>query len=333
MPERFTINTAYSYVLYNIPIDDREPNYAVLRYLEHLATQAAVSRFGAWDLKCFLVEPKDPNSNLIQDKHIINKIFFEKLEKLNSKKASQEDAEFETIDKVSTDILFDWSQIVEDLIAEEADYKDRFLTSKLQKQKDEKGFIDNDIRGYYSRIKQLLEKRGQILIEINTLSQAMENEHVNVDDIKNLVVSLQEQNQWVNPVITDGYLYAHTAQELILNDIVHRRSHNVGSFTIQIHLHSYFTKVFPHKNNFFKHHYYHPHVDYSDGYVCWGNAGDIAMTAQKDRSLFPLLDITYQLLNSYSESNPYITLSDMMTGVKKENSIANFNLPKVWNGT
>lgn len=70
--------------------------------------------------------------------------------------------------------------------------------------------------------------------------------------------------------------------------------------------------------------YFHPHVDSSDYFVCWGNAESTYETCMRNRTPAKAFDALWLLLNTYNATSPYRKLFDFY---RKQNPDSALKVP------
>jgi hypothetical protein len=90
---------------------------------------------------------------------------------------------------------------------------------------------------------------------------------------------------------------------------------NFGKFQVSIDMRDFTVKIHPFKDNIMiMDAYYHTYVS-SDGYPCFGNMDEQAYAASRDCRIYELMNIVQALLTTYTEHNPYASLSRFAQGL------------------
>lgn len=294
--------------------EQRKANLAAVGYIKSLASMTNTD-IHRWDiLKIF---GSGEGANLLTDKKAINKIFFEKLEKLVDKKSE---------DIASLDSIPELSAALENSFQATMDSR----KSEIQYQ------INETMRNIESRNNQLV----QLMTSLNELQKQHSLITLNPEPLLEIKKEIQEvlkAGYWVNPVVHNGYLYFNTASNIRLT---HKNRAagidcelDVGQLAVRIRLSDFYMDVIPYKNNICYddggrgHRLYHPHVN-SNAQICWGNALQTMQNHMKTFQLGKILTLLYALLTSYNDAAPYIHLVNLRDRNKKFSRIpANLKHP------
>ena len=283
--------------------EQKKANLQALSYIKQLASSTN-SNINRWDILAMF--SSGDGANLLADKKAINKIFFEKLEKI--------------AEKTTGDIA-----LVDDL-PELSNALENGFQASIENQK---RLIENEMRTINESIiasHKTLEDRISKLVDTSKRLHFLAKNTDPLGEIKKEINEVLRSGCWVNPVIVGNQLYLNTKVNLILTfknlaagyDI----AQDFGQFSVRIDLNTFGMVVVPYKNNIHvirlgdQLGHYHPHVQHT-GSICWGTGHDTMVKLIKDFKIGKALELLYAVLANYNDGNPYIHLADFRDRGKK----------------
>lgn len=329
--------------------EDKARNFASFNYIKTLAA-TTITDISAWDvLKVFGGE----DGHLVTDKKQLNKLFFDNLEKVKEKTKKK----IQELEKLK--LSLETKDEAEKALVEEASVKDKSLAQL--------DLISTHLVTTVATIRSQEERMAEdnfhhATRNLESAYRNVENQHKNVGDaqmkylsmkkdpkeiaetIKKQLHNIVTKGVWINPIFQGNFLYLNTPTNIVLNHVNKAASVDmsldVGQVAVKINMTQGFAMtVIPYKDNiiFTKkdnfgygfREFFHPHVNVN-GQICWGNASDTYVKMVKNFELDKSLILLHALLNSYSETAPYVLLSDLKSYNKK---LTDFTSYGVTNGS
>jgi len=285
--------------------EQKKANLATLGYIKNLASMTNTD-IHRWDvIKIF---GANEGANLLADKKAINKIFFEKLEKLAEKK----DVDFPDVEQIP-----ELTQALE--------------TSFMQGVESRKADLQYQIEQSFNSIDQRNRQIQDMMTQVATTQKQLSMLTLNPQPILEIKREIQEvlkAGYWVNPVVHNGFFYLNTPSNIRL--MYKNRAAgidceiDVGQLCVRINLANFYFDVIPYKNNIAYdppnhgrgHRFFHPHVN-TNGAICWGNAGQTMQNHMKTFEIGKVLQLLYALLTTYNDGAPYVHLVALREHNKK----------------
>jgi len=267
-------------------------NKLTLDYIKHLAslTNAKINR---WDINKSFGE-RNNEATLIEDRKLINQIFFNKIKKT---KAREKSTETTTLDKIP-----ELEASIKKGIEASLKSRTEMLNAEILKHK-------MDIRNFDHQAEVATKSLVKAKLEMDELSSDSNVMNTITEELNKVL----DGEYWVNPIVHEQKLYLNTKNDIIMS---HKKKTagidieiNMGQFAVELNLVNFQMKVIPYRNNILPAYsdYYHPHIS-SDGIICWGNAKEQVRKWQQSLEVGKILNILYSLLFNYCDAQPYTTL-------------------------
>lgn len=320
--------------------EDKARNFTSFNYIKTLAA-TTITDISAWDvLKVFGGE----DGHLVTDKKELNKLFFnhlakvkektkkkiQELEKLKASVETQAEAE-KAIAEEMTDQEKSLAQL-ELMSAQLTTTVSNIRTQEERIAEDQLNYCVRNLEASYRNIEAQHKQVGDA--QLKFLSLKKDPKEV-ANGIKQQLRNIVSKGVWVNPVFQGQFLYLNTPTNIILSHVNKAANVNitldVGQVAVKIHVnHGFSMQVIPYKENiafnkkdsngYVFREFFHPHVNNS-GSICWGNASDTYIKMIKNFELDKSLILLHALLHSYSETAPYVLLSELKAHHKKLNFV------------
>jgi hypothetical protein len=286
-------------LLASMTAEQKAFNITALTYIKTLASSSNVNIYD-WDLlEVFAQEPG--GVNLVTDKKIINKRFFDQLDKI--KKAPKEAKKVETPEEIEAATLE-----VEKIKKAFIDAAKLVRQTEIQNLKNNLWTLEDQIRRTQQAYDLSLRQFNESYTKINALEQVAD---IDTKYLKALegIQKVIDEGIWINPVYENGYLYLNTKTNIMLHDVNKAANLDLhidfGQLAVRININNHMRfEVIPYKNNISVESHYHPHVQPAGG-ICWGEASTASAKNIANLELDKALRLLHALLNSYNPGSPY----------------------------
>lgn len=283
------IKTNYNKVFIRQSEENKNANMTTLNYIETLAKTAGFN-IAAWDIATIFKDPsnKKQSLELIKDRAIINKIFFEKM---NEIKANP--------NQVGESISLLLKTNLEKIAKQRREVSAKRIEQDI---KNEQNYIDDYCRGLSDRIARVVKYRKE-MAELNGTNA---DDKV-ISDLKDVLTGnffefLEAKDNTLTFITKNDIYNTYVKPSANLNLNV-----NLGKFKVVLNMNNMELAVLPHQNNTMINGFYHPHVS-ERGRICWGNVSSRAASLLTKMDIKNTLLLLATLLTTYNEEAPYIAL-------------------------
>lgn len=293
--------------------EQKAANLSALNYVRTLASSANIN-ISEWNI--LSIFGKEDGINLNTDKKSLNKLFFEKLEKV--KQEAKEAA-------LKPEVIQSQALEVEKIKKAFVEAAKRIRSAEINTLKNNVYQHEDNMRRAQATLDQALKAYQDINNKINALEQVTDVDTKYVQALAG-VERVIAAGLWVNPVYEDGFLYLNTKSNVMLHEInktAKLELHvDLGQLAVRINVASNMHfDVIPYKNNLAVASYYHPHVR-TEGQICWGEAQTAAMKHIANLDLEKALTLLHSLINSYNPGSPYMPLARFKTEGNKMSRVS-----------
>jgi hypothetical protein len=278
--------------------EQKAVNISALTYIKTLASQSNVNIYD-WNL--LEIFTQEDGINLVSDKKLLNKRFFDHLAKIKSQPKP-------VVNTVQTQTSALEVEVIKDAFVKAAK---NVRNREIQSLKDQLWSQEDAVR----RSQQVLDESCRLytttMTKIHALEQVTDVDVKYVNALKG-IQKLVSEELWVNPVFENGYLYLNTNTNIMLHNVNKTANLDLhvdlGQLAVRININSGFNfEVIPYRNNLMVESHYHPHVR-NDAHICWGEAQTVAYKNIANIELEKALRLLHNLLNSYNPGSPYKSL-------------------------
>jgi hypothetical protein len=316
--------------------EEKARNFTAYTYIKTLAA-TTITDISGWDvLKVFGAE----DGHLVTDKKELNKLFFDylmkvkektkkKIQELEKLKASQ--ASQDAVEKATSEELSDEEKSLAQLDLVATQLTSTVTNLRSQEERAAEEHLNYCVRNLEQSYKNVELQHNQVgAAQIKYLSMKKDPKEI-AASIRQQLRTIVTKGIWVNPVFVGNHLYLNTPTNIILSHVNKAANVNisldVGQVAVKINMNSGFAmSVIPYKENisfdkkdsggYGYREFFHPHVN-NTGAICWGNASDTYIKMIKNFDLDKALILLHALLNSYSETAPYVLLTELKAHHKK----------------
>ena len=283
------------------PDELKNANKEALKYIQTIASTSQTN-ISHWDIGTIFKDPtnKKTSLDLIKDKKLLNKLFFET--------KMVEDSNPTTVDtNILNLIRTNLKKIDNSIINERKNTLNRVISSEEQRITEYQNEISRRIAAIIRNRKELLSLDGidsneKVLSEI---AEILKSNFYKFESFDRNVLTLSTKNDVINT-------YKNTAANIDCTV-------NLGKFKILLDVQNASVMVLPKENNVIyekdSNKWYHPHIRYS-GAICWGNANSAVTGLLSGLEFKKVLDILSSILLNFNFENPYVQLTRFEMQVK-----------------
>jgi hypothetical protein len=269
----------------------------VIKYIEGIARTAGID-ISLWDAKRLFGTGQ--GNELIMDKSLINRIFFEEMERLHIVDTSGTTA---TDNPVPVPVLTGAQQV-----------KIKALETQLiQNEKDRlarehRGALDNALSRYRD-FEECLRKAWLVSQQVNNLEGGPRGRVSITEQITNIASG----NFWTLKSVDDSGNVRFVCKDNVFIEYRNPAASidyrvNTGKFEVIYNIMNTSLKVVKSSQNIVVDDYYHPHIN-SFGHICWGSAANEAAKLLSQGNLESPINILATILTNYNPSSPYKDIS------------------------